>query len=95
MVKRTLPPLFIPLLLVCWHVANAADYDTEAPEASLVSTEPPVKGNLLRNSSFELGWQGIWGDIHQAHAHQSVDDRVAYHGAARYVSKRALSAPSA
>lgn len=50
------------------------------PDPARMSSEAPVKGNLLRNSSFELGWHGIWGDTHQAHDRQVIDDHVAYHG---------------
>jgi len=86
--KKTLPvSLLCVAICVMWlatcFVANGSDYDTEAPEPSLISTESPVKGNLLRNSSFELGWHGIWGDIHQSgqeHEYQSIDDQLAYHG---------------
>jgi len=79
MTARCLPAMLAAVWIVSAGVCvRGADYGP--PNPALVSKEPPVKGNILRNSSFELGWHGIWGDTHQSHPRQRIDDRIAYHG---------------
>ncbi len=79
MATRCLPAMLAAVWIVSAGVCvRGADYGP--PNPALVSKEPPVKGNILRNSSFELGWHGIWGDTHQSHPRQRIDDRIAYHG---------------
>lgn len=79
MAARHLPATLVAVWILCAGMrVNGAKYGPPSP--ALVSKEPPVKGNVLRNSSFELGWHGIWGDTHQARPRQCIDDLVAYHG---------------
>jgi len=64
------------------QIANALEGagGSDVPQDKLISGKPPIKGNLLRNSSFELGYHHIWGITHRPHERQLVDDTVAFHG---------------
>jgi len=60
--------------------AGADAGGTDAPDPNRISPEPPQKGNLLRNSSFELGFHHLWGVTHRPQDRRTVDAAVAFHG---------------